>query len=252
MIGRLIGAVRGAFGFLTRLPVAHRDGDWDAFRSTPLAFPIVGLVAGAIASIPLFGTEVLPPTAVAFGYVLAVYAVTGVHHLDGVADLGDALVVHGDRERRREVLTDTTTGVGALLAVTIVVVGLALGGLGLAGLPVLIAVGIVIGAEVGTKLAMAVVACFGTASYEGMGRQITEASTPGGFVVPAGIVIPAAALAWPHPGTVALCGALAGVALPWYWARRFLGGISGDVFGAANEIGRVAGVHAGVIAWTLL
>jgi adenosylcobinamide-GDP ribazoletransferase len=31
-----------------------------------------------------------------------------------------------------------------------------------------------------------------------------------------------------------------------------LGGISGDVLGAANELGRVVGVHAGVVAWTLL
>jgi len=30
--GRWIGAVRGALGFLTRLPIGYRDGDWDAFR----------------------------------------------------------------------------------------------------------------------------------------------------------------------------------------------------------------------------
>ena len=33
---------------------------------------------------------------------------------------------------------------------------------------------------------------------------------------------------------------------------RRLGGVTGDVFGAANEIGRLAGLHAGVIVWTLL
>ncbi len=50
---------------------------------------------------------------------------------------------------------------------------------------------------------------------------------------------------------IGLCGAIAGVGLPWYWANRNLDGISGDVFGAANEIGRVVGLHVGVIAWTL-
>ncbi|AFO56868.1 MULTISPECIES: adenosylcobinamide-GDP ribazoletransferase [unclassified Natrinema] len=251
MIGRWIGAVRGALGFLTRLPVGHRDGDWDAFRATPAAFPVVGLVAGSLAAIPLLAADTLIAPTVALGYLLSVYAVTGIHHLDGIADVGDALVVHGDVERRREVLTDTTTGVGALLAVALTITALALGGLGLAGLPVRTAVGIAIGAEVGTKLGMAAMACFGRAAYEGMGEQFTDVSTAGSFVAPATIVLAAAVVGWPHPGVIALSGAVAGIGLPWYWAARSLGGLNGDIFGAANEIGRIAGVHVGVIAWTL-
>ncbi|ELZ18784.1 cobalamin 5'-phosphate synthase [Haloterrigena salina JCM 13891] len=252
MIGGGIAAVRGALGFLTRLPVGHRDGDWAAFRSAPATFPIVGYVAGTLAAVPLLTTGALPDPTVALGYLLAVYAVLGIHHLDGVADLGDALVVHGDRERRREVLKDTTTGVGALLAVALVVAALALGGLALTGLPPRHAIGVAIAAEVGTKLGMAAMACFGTASDEGMGRQFTTASDPLSFVGPALIALPAAALTWPNPAAaVSLGGALAGIGLPWYWANRHLGGINGDIFGAANEIGRVAGVHLGVIAWTL-
>ncbi len=97
------------------------------------------------------------------------------------------------------------------------VAALALGGLGLAGLPVLAAVGIAIGAEVGTKLGMAAMACFGRAAYEGMGEQFTDVSTAGSFLAPATIVLPAAVFGWPHPGVVALPGAVAGIALPWYW-----------------------------------
>ncbi|ADB61705.1 cobalamin 5'-phosphate synthase [Haloterrigena turkmenica DSM 5511] len=252
MIGGGIAAVRGALGFLTRLPVGYRDGDWAAFRSSPATFPVVGYIAGALAAVPLLATETLPAPTIALGYLLAVYAVLGIHHLDGVADLGDALVVHGDRERRREVLKDTTTGVGALLAVALVVAALAMGGLALAGLSPRRAIGVAVAAEVGTKLGMAAMACFGTASDEGMGRQFTTASGPRSFVAPALIALPAAALTWPYPAAaVALGGALAGIGLPWYWATRHLGGINGDIFGAANEIGRVAGVHLGVIAWTL-
>ncbi|APW97872.1 adenosylcobinamide-GDP ribazoletransferase [Halobiforma lacisalsi AJ5] len=252
MIRRWTGAIRGAIGFLTRLPVSHRDGDWEAFRTTPAAFPVVGLAAGVLAAVPLLAAGWLAGPTVALGYLLAVYAVTGVHHLDGVADLGDAAVVHGGLERRCEVLKDTTTGVGAALAVALVVVALGLGALGLADLPTTAAVGVAIGAEVGTKLGMAAMACFGAASYEGMGRQFTDGSSPSAFVLPAGVVLAAAALSWPRPGAIAVPAAVAGIALPWYWANRNLGGINGDIFGAANEIGRVAGVHAGVIAWTLL
>ncbi|TMT87248.1 adenosylcobinamide-GDP ribazoletransferase [Haloterrigena sp. H1] len=251
MIGNWLGAVRGALGFLTRLPIGYREGDWDAFRTTPAAFPIVGLVAGTLAAIPLLAVETLATPTVALGYLLAVYAVVGIHHLDGIADLGDALVVHGDRERRREVLKDTTTGVGALLAVSIAVAALALGGLGLAGLPVRAAVAVAIGAEVGTKLGMAALACFGDAVAEGMGKQFTDGATARSFLAPAAIAFATVAVPQPPLGAVALCGAVAGVGFPWYWATRHLGGINGDIFGAANEIGRIAGIHLGVIAWTL-
>ncbi len=252
MIARWLGAVRGATAFLTRLPTPHREGDWEAFRATPAVFPLVGLVAGSIAAIPLLAAGKLAAPTVAFGYVLAVYGVMGIHHLDGVADLGDALVVHGDADRRREVLKDTTTGVGALLAVTATVAGLALAGLGLAGLPVATAIGIAIAAEVGAKLGLAGMACLGTAIEEGMGRQFTEAATSGAFVLPAGVVLGVGTLVLPQPAAIALGGALLGVGAPWYLANRHLGGISGDIFGAANEVGRVVGVHVGVIAWTLL
>jgi adenosylcobinamide-GDP ribazoletransferase len=247
-----LAAVRGALGFLTRLPVSHHDDDWAAFRRTPVAFPLVGYLVGALVALPLLAAGTLPPPTVALGYVLAVYAVTGIHHVDGVADFGDAAVVHGDAERRREVLKDTTTGVGALLSVSVVVVALALAGIGLSGLPILTAVAVAIAAEVGAKLGMAALTCFGTASHTGMAEQFTTASNPASFAMPVAVSLPVAAFTWPQSAAaLALFGSLAGTALPWYWATRHLGGVNGDVLGAANEIGRIVGLHLGVIAWTL-
>nr|WP_312912562.1 adenosylcobinamide-GDP ribazoletransferase [Natronosalvus caseinilyticus] len=260
-----VRALRGALAFLTRLPVGSRtenvdgaitdtntDRDWKAFRSSPWTITVVGWIVGGLAAVVFLASPVVPAATIAFGYLLAVYALTGIHHLDGVADLGDALVVHGDAERRRAVMTDTTTGVGALLAVSLVVAGLALGALALAGAPVAVAVGVTVAAEVGAKTGMAAMACFGTAVHEGFGSQLTDAGGPSALLGPAALAIPAVALTWPHPAAAAaLVGALAGTALPWWWARRRLGGVSGDVFGAANEIGRLLGIHLGVIAWTL-
>ena len=244
--------LRGGLSFLTRLPVRSEGSEWEAFVSRPVVFPLVGLVVGALAAVPLLAVGTLPAPTVVFGYLLAIYVLTGIHHLDGVADLGDAVVVHGDADRRREVLKDTTTGVGALLAVSVVVAGLALGGLGLTALPVAVAVAVAVAAEVGAKLGMAALACFGTASHDGFGSQVTSALEPRAFVLPALLALPVVVLTWPHvTAGVTLVGALAGACLPWLWANRNLGGVSGDVFGAANEVGRVVGLHVGVIAWTL-
>jgi len=240
-------ALRGAFGFLTRIPIGHDEDDWEAFRNTPTAFVLVGYPVGALVSLSLFvpGRE-----ATAFALLLTIYFVCGINHVDGLADCADAAVVHGDRERRREVMKDTTTGVGALVAVALLVAGLALAGLALAPLPLLVAVGIVIAAEVGAKLAMALVVCLGEASHEGFGSSFTEANAATDALGPVLAALPVLVLV-PVAGTVALLASV-GVALAALaWSARSLGGVSGDVIGATNELARLAALHLGVLAWTL-
>ena len=99
---------------------------------------------------------------------------------------------------------------------------------------------------------MAAMACFGTAAHEGMGSQLTGAAGLSAFALPVILASPVVLLTWPDPAAaLAFAGAIVGATLPWWWGRRHLGGVTGDIFGAANEIGRVAGLHLGVIAWTL-
>ncbi len=42
--------------------------------------------------------------------------ITGVHHFDGLLDLGDGLMAHGDREKRIRALTDRQVGAGGVAA----------------------------------------------------------------------------------------------------------------------------------------
>jgi adenosylcobinamide-GDP ribazoletransferase len=130
-------------------------------------------------------------------------------------------------------------------------VGLATAGYGLAGLPIRAAL-LVVAAEVGAKCAVALGACFGSATHDGLGAQFTELVGPRHALGPIVVALPAAALTWPEPSaTVALLAAVATVGPIVLWARRTLGGVDGDVLGATAEIARLIGLHAGVIAWTL-
>ncbi|WP_435180121.1 adenosylcobinamide-GDP ribazoletransferase [Halorussus sp. AFM4] len=246
----VLTATKGALGFLTRLPTGRSEAAWTAFSETPAAFPLAGWVVGALAATPLAAAALVPipsPTA-AFGYLLALYAVTGVNHADGVADLGDAAVVHGDPEDRRAVLKDTEVGVGAALALGLVLVGLALAALSLAGLPLSAAVTIAVAAEVGAKAGMAALACLGDPAFEGLGSAFTD-NDPAALVAPVLVAAPVALLG---PAAVAALAAAVGVALALLsWAETRLGGVNGDVFGATNELARLAGLHLGVVAWTL-
>jgi adenosylcobinamide-GDP ribazoletransferase len=248
----VVTALRGALGFLTRLRVDHSERAWQAFRESPWAFPLAGYVVGALLAVPFVFIDTLPAETVALAYLAAIFAVTGVNHLDGVADVGDALVVHGDSEERTRVLKDTKVGVGAVAAVAVAVVGLALGALGTAGLPTRAAIAVVVAAEVGAKVGIAAVACLGTAAHEGLGSQFTERASARNLLPAILVAVPAVVLSWPTP---AAAGALAGAIVTGFVVLRrlesLLDGVNGDVFGAVNEVGRVVGLHLGVVAWTL-
>lgn len=251
----IVAAVRGALGFLTRLPLGHDEAAFDAFRATPVAFPLAGYVVGLLLTVAVVLPVSAPTTA--FALVVAVVLVTGVNHADGLADLGDAAVVHGDAARRRDVMTDTTVGVGAVLALGVDLVGLALAGLALAAVPVVVAVAVVLAAEVGAKLAMATLVCRGTPSHEGFGSSFLEGVTRRDLwlavavavpVVAVGVVVgPSGAIA----AGVALLAAATTALVVEHWANAHLGGVSGDVLGATNELARLAALHLGVVAWTL-
>jgi adenosylcobinamide-GDP ribazoletransferase len=244
----VLTAIRGALGFLSRLPVGHDEDAWQAFQETPMALPLAGYVLGALVALALLLPG--PSPTVALVFVVGIYVVTGINHIDGVIDLGDAVVVHGSAAERRAVMKDTTVGAGGALAVALVILGLATAGIGLAALPVT-AVVIAVTAEVGAKLGMALLVCLGSAPHEGLGSAFTGNSLRS--VVPAVVVaVPAALLAWPRvvPGVATLLAAVAAALVVFRWTRVNLGGVSGDVLGATNEIARIVALHAGVVAWT--
>lgn len=255
-------AIRGAIGFLTRLPVAHDGRAWDSFVGSPWTFPPVGYLVGIVVAVPFLVPA--PAEVTAFLFVLALVAATGINHADGVADLGDAAVVHGDVEQRRAVLKDSTLGVGGTLALVGLVVGLVLAALSLARLPPAIAVTIVVAAEVGAKLGMATLACLASAPYDGLGQRLTESNDSRELLAPAALAVgPLVLVSLPATALfarVALLGAaltavvMATAASPAFllrrWARSTLGGVNGDVFGASNEFGRLVGLYVGVLVWT--
>ena len=245
----VLTALRGALGFLSRLPVGRDTDAWTAFAERPIAFPLAGYVIGALVVLPLLVPG--PPATIGIAFAVGIYAVTGINHVDGVADLGDALAVHGDAAARREVMKDTTLGVGGALAVALVVVGLVAAGSAIAALPAR-AVLLAIAAEVGAKAGMATLVCVGSSPHDGLGAGFTVNAGPRALAPVWLLVLPAVLLAWPEvmPAVAALLTSGLVALVVFRWARSRLGGVSGDVLGATNEIARVAALHAGVIAWT--
>jgi adenosylcobinamide-GDP ribazoletransferase len=108
-----------AFGFLTRLPMPElADFKKEELSSSAIWFPLVGLAIGllliAAAMLGLSANHWLAALLV----VLVWTGITGALHLDGAADLADALgAAHRDPERFHAVMKDPHTGSFGVIAI---------------------------------------------------------------------------------------------------------------------------------------
>ena len=245
--------LRTALGLFTILPVraAPEIGRDDAGRAV-LWLPVVGLLLAVPAAAVLLAVEAgghsgprrLLAAALAIG-VLAL--LTGGLHLDGLADTADGLGSRRPREEALAIMRRSDVGpfgVAALLfACVLQITALATvnpgwpAAAGLAGAVVTGRMAVVLATGPGTP----------AARPDGFGALVAGATTARARIAASGTllaavgVIAAAAWGW-YPalrGVVAvLAGLLAGDLLRRL-ARRRLGGMTGDIFGAQIELATV-------------
>lgn len=110
--------MKALLSFFTVLPVRGATLE-EAAREIQL-LPLIGLVTGLPGAVLLLTAPVVPPGVAATLALGAVLLAAGLHHTDGVLDVGDAIMAHGGPDRRREVLRDTRVGIGGLGALFLV------------------------------------------------------------------------------------------------------------------------------------
>ena len=102
-----------AFAMFSAVPVPQFDWNEKNMRYALCAFPLIGLVCGALWCV--FGVLPLPAAAKAAGFCLIPVWITGGIHLDGYADTCDALSSYGDREKKLAILKDPHCGAFAVI-----------------------------------------------------------------------------------------------------------------------------------------
>lgn len=234
-------AVRALLQFTTILPLG-KAVDFDAFARHSYIYPLAGYAIGTIAAVLAF---LVPGRALGAGVaVAAAILVSGCHHFDGLLDLGDGLMVHGDRTRRIAALSDRLTGTGGI-ALGLLVTLLSFSGLlSVASIPWTI-----LAAEVLAKCSMAVLTVTGTPFKEGMHSYLHGFTRP--WFLPASLALCLPVLLFPLGirGLLAIFTAfLLTVILLLSLSRHLFGGVNGDIVGAANEITRMSVIVALAIA----
>jgi adenosylcobinamide-GDP ribazoletransferase len=227
-------AVAGAF--LTRLPLGPGAGaDREALaRAAPL-FPLVGAALGAaVGGVALGLAEVLPALLAGLLAVSLELLLTGALHLDGLADSADGL---GGRDRGRslEIMRDHAIGTygAASLTLDLAVKAGALGALAEAG-----ALGSVIAALALSRAAPLPLGRhlpYARAS-EGTGQLLAGRVGAVSAWLGVGLSLLVAVVATGLTGLALFAAAAAVTAAVGIWSHRRLGGVTGDVMGAAVEL----------------
>lgn len=217
-----------ALGFLTVLPAPEGKGN-------PLPFfPWVGLLLGAI----LVGLDwglgwAFPPLVASAGDLIALVLLSGGLHVDGFLDTCDGLAGRTPEERLKIMADERTGGFGAIAATCLLLLQVAalssLEGhprrLTLLLFPAL--------SRWGMTLA---IAAFPPAKPGGLGRAFKDYATPTAvvFATLGAVLISGVMMGFLGWGLMASLG-LISLGTAWWLSRR-LGGLTGDSYGAVNEV----------------
>jgi len=230
--------VRDLLSFFTVLPVRGTSLQ-QAAREVHL-LPLVGIVTALPGVILLLSGYFVPAGVAATLALGAALVAAGMHHSDGILDVGDALMVRGTPERRREVLKDTRVGIGGIGALFLVYAPAAAALAALCAVsPVQAALGLLAG-EVSARSAMLLTLAFGEPADPGSSSVPFVLALSGPHRI-AGITLALLApLPFMLPGGMPLAlfapplVALISVRV----ADETFDGIGGDVVGATAEVCR--------------
>jgi adenosylcobinamide-GDP ribazoletransferase len=228
-----------AFRFLTRLPVPGAGAPGPEVGRALAWFPLPGLVLGAVAAGAARVLEGrLAPGVVAALVVAGLAWLTGALHLDGLADVADGLGGgHRDAARTLAIMRDSRIGafgavaVALLLAVKVTAVAeLVRGGSTWA---------LVCAPALARFTAVPLVVLFPYARPEGMGRAFHEGGGARELAI-AGALAAAVLAGAGLQSAVPAAAAVGAAAALGFAVRRRLGGLTGDVYGAAVELAETA------------
>jgi len=231
-----------AFGFLTRVPLATGDVAPRELGRAVAWFPAVGAALGALLVVTARATGALPTGVVAVLVVALHAAVTGGLHLDGVADVFDALGGgRGQRDRMLAILRDSRIGAHGATAVSLVIVAkvvtvaaLVDPGAGHRAVWALYAA-----PAAGRWAVVPLIVAFPYARPDGLGKPFHGHAGAAQLAGATGIAAAALGGLGGRAIAPALAALLAALAIG-AWLHRHLGGLTGDVYGAAIEAAELA------------
>ena len=240
--------LRLAIGFLTVLPVAPageaRLGPSRAY------FPLVGLaLGGVLAGLDFAASQALPPQVVGALLVAALLVLTRAIHTEGFLDACDGLFGAYSPSKRLEVLRDTHVGAFAVIGgVALLLLKWAL----LSGIPAEVRAGLLAVFPCLSRFGMlSTMAAFRYAREHGMGTAFQAGASWRQIALALVTAVATSALLLGPAGLVLLAAAVAVSLGLGRWIVGMLDGMTGDTYGAVNEVAEVTVLLLGIALFSL-
>lgn len=244
-------AVVSAFSTFSVLPTPRIEWNEYSLKNVLAALPLVGVVIGGVLCLYYWLSTVLQLPAILSAVALTILpiAISGGIHMDGYADMTDALSSHAAPEKKRAILKDPHCGAFAVIAVgcyLLLYFGLA------AALPLdwktvgLLGITHVLSRAIGSLLSL-----LPSANADGMQRAFRDSASKGSvWVLVLWVVLSlggAAVLSPVAAGGMLLAGGLVFLYIR-HTAKKQFGGMSGDLAGAGITLSAIAMVLALVLS----
>ncbi len=228
-----------AFQFLTAIPLKIKDADENKLASAAAYFPLVGLIIGLILLGINFIISMLsfPSFTLSVILIIALIAITGGMHLDGLTDTADAFLSGKPKDEMLEIMRDPHIGVMGVLSVgSIILLKISLLATLQEPLKIIALLLMCLLSRWAVVLAMFL---FPYARREGKAKIFIEGMTQRIFVLSLISALVFAFAIWQIRGLFALLMTAGFVYLFGKLSERKIGGITGDTLGAMIELTEV-------------
>jgi adenosylcobinamide-GDP ribazoletransferase len=236
-----------AFQFLTRLPVPPVTFAPDGLARSVKFFPLVGLVIGSGAALleKLLAPHLGRPAS-AVVVLLYLVLITGCLHEDGLTDVADSLG-GWNPEQRLAILRDSRIGTYGAAALVLSLLSRAVL---LAGLPLEHFTAYLISAHVLCRWSTLPLSYYlpPARDSEGQGARIASLTSASSLIVGSVFTIVTVMVALRRAAIAPVLSAMAIPLLSSFLYMRKFGGVTGDCFGATNQLTEIAVYLCGV--WT--
>jgi adenosylcobinamide-GDP ribazoletransferase len=240
-----------AVQFLTRIPVPTLAYDPDSLSRSVKFFPVVGLViGGAAALLYLLITPHLPRLVTAVLVVAFLVAITGCLHEDGLADAADGFGGGSSREQILLILKDSRIGSygGAALSLSLLARVILLFSLPIAQIPKYLIAAHVLCRWTTLPLSyfLAPARSDNNETGAGQGARIAGLTTRGTLIVGSIFTLAVCVFTLRTRASTAVAAAVLVTLLSGLYYQRRIHGVTGDCFGATNQLAEIAVYLVGV------
>ena len=233
----MLKEIGSVFSFLTIFPSSNST--LENIAKYMYIFPIVGIAIGVLVGSLGFGLSFfLDPLLVSLLVVASIAIVTGIHHADGLADFADGLMVKGSKEKKLKAMKDLSTGSAGIVAIVLYLIGLVITISLSSGFDLFKAILI---SEILAKFSMVLMASLGNSASLGSNSPFVRIMKDKKKLAAAfSIMLIPITIVGGTTGLVMLGVTVILTIFLLVLSTRSFGGITGDVFGATNELTRLA------------